>query len=186
MDESVFAAVNIGRAVMAADESVIVDIAKEAIVSGKSVTFYLNETQTQALREWYAAQAPDIDRAAEEMSSEEKERIRTELGVTQLESFRITRLQCPNCGHPYGAFEFLQQAIQAHGLEMINAVFAQKETAITQVNPKLDLTCPNCQTNLVSHEASPGADRIVLSIPGYTYCCPRYGCCVAFPQPIEA
>jgi hypothetical protein len=74
------------------------------------------------------------------------------------------------CGHTYGAFDFLEQGIRAHGLESVKAVFALKHAKFLQVNPSLVPVCPACGQNL---KRDPGG--ITYEGPTYAGC----SCCAA-------
>ena len=74
-------------------------------------------------------------------------KIGSKLGLDNLEGFWFAAVQC-ECGHTYGAFEFLEQGIRAHGLESVKAVFALKHAKFLQVNPSFVPVCPACGRNL--------------------------------------
>lgn len=50
---SIDAVVGDGRATISADDSVIVDIVKETIRSGRTASFYLPQDQAEAVKAWY-------------------------------------------------------------------------------------------------------------------------------------
>ena len=152
-----------GKAVISGDDYNILAVVKATIRSGKSASFYLSRDQANALRAWYWTPERVEASGLKVVSSEEKARIESELGIENIGSFRFTSVQC-SCGHIYGAFEFLQQGIQEHGIDTVRAVFALKNSTVFRVNPSLALICPNCKHVL---------DPSDLTYEGDTY----GGCC---------
>jgi hypothetical protein len=151
-----------GKAVISGDGHNILAVVQATIRSGKSASFYLSRDQANALREWYWTPERVEASGLKMVSSEEKARIESELGIENIGSFRCSSVEC-NCGHVYGAFEFLQQGIQQHGLDAVRAVFALKNSSVFRVNPSLVLVCPNC--------------RQVVDPAGLTYEGDTYGGC---------
>lgn len=70
-------------------------------------------------------------------------RIGTALGTEANGSAYSNRIKCPN-GHPYGAFEFVKQAIEEHGSDANRAVFDLKDTAVIRANPHQQVVCATC------------------------------------------
>jgi hypothetical protein len=159
-----------GKAVMNGDDRDIVDIVKEAIKTDKSASFYLTRAQANAIREWYWTPERIQLTGIEPISAEENERIRTELGIN-VTNFRYAPLQC-ECGHQYGAFDFLEQGVRQHGLTMVNSVFELKNSTFFQVNPSFVPVCPTC-------------NRMIRQGGGWYDCDGYGGCCccaaIAFP-----
>jgi hypothetical protein len=133
-----------GKATISADDNDIVAIVKESIRSGKRASFYLSAAQTNAIRAWYWTPARVKASGIKVISSDERSKIQSELGIENIESFRCTRTECV-CGHVYGAFEFLQQGIREHGVDAVRLVFELKNSTFLQSNPTFVLVCPNCQ-----------------------------------------
>ncbi|MEU6539370.1 hypothetical protein [Streptomyces sp. NPDC047000] len=131
------------RAVVSTDDCTIVSIVREAIVSGKSASFYLSIPQAKAVRAWYWTPDRVKKTGIRTVSSEEKARIASDLGIEDIGTFRSSRIEC-DCGQIYGAFEFLQQGIKEHGKDAVLSVFTLKDAAILRVNPPDLPTCPNC------------------------------------------
>jgi hypothetical protein len=146
-----------GKAVIAADDDNVIAIVKEAIESDKSASFYLNRAQADAIRDWYWTPDRVRTRGLREVSSEEIERIESELGIDNLESFRITPALC-ECGHQYGAFEFLQQGIREHGLETVKAIFASENLKLIHVNASLAHVCPACNRKVLKNQRDGGIE----------------------------
>ncbi|MFE6835633.1 hypothetical protein ACFVFI_12485 [Streptomyces sp. NPDC057705] len=132
-----------GKVVMAADDYNVVSIVRDAIISGKSATFYASLPQAKAVKAWYWTPDRVEQTGIKKVSSEEKAKIASELGVEDIGSFRCNRIQC-ECGQVYGAFEFLQQGVKEHGRDTVLSVFALKDAAVMRVNPPDLLVCPNC------------------------------------------
>ncbi|MGA5558890.1 hypothetical protein [Streptomyces lavendulocolor] len=166
MDKSSLAGVDSvvggGRAVMTAEDSVVVDVVKATVKSGRTATFYLTPSQFSAVNAWYWTPQRMKHLGLEPVSDEEMARIKTALGTEASGSAYSNRIECPN-GHPYGAFEFVKQGIEEHGLDATRAVFDLKDTAVIRANPHQQVVCATCRRQLAS--------------PHY-YVYWRYGCCV--------
>lgn len=132
-----------GKAVMSADDCTVVSIVRETVISGKSATFYLSPPQATAVRAWYWTPDRVKKTGIRTVSSAEKAKIASDLGVKDIGTFRCNRIQC-ECGQVYGAFEFLQQGIKEHGKDAVLSVFALKNAAILRVNPPDLPVCPKC------------------------------------------
>ncbi|MGW8557977.1 hypothetical protein [Streptomyces tubercidicus] len=159
---SIDAVVGDGRATISADDSVIVDIVKETIRSGRTASFYLPQHQAEAVKAWYWTSERIKSSNIRVVLEEEKARIRSELGV-EVNSFRCSRIEC-ECGQVYGGFEFLQQGVREHGVDAVKAVFEMKNTMLFRANPAFRAICPNCREMLGDLE----------------YDCDQYGgCCIA-------
>jgi hypothetical protein len=139
--------VHSGRAIISADDDTVIAIVQEAIASGKTATFYLSSAQSNAVRSWFFT--PERIQALEmqPISGDEAARVRSELGIENIRSFRCNRVVC-GCGQVYGAFEFLQQGIHEHGGELIRAVFASDNFTMLNSNRPITEVCPNCEQNL--------------------------------------
>jgi hypothetical protein len=171
MDKSLLAHIEAvaesGKATISADDTSIVAIVKETIRSGRSVSFYLTPGQADAVRAWYWTPERVKASGIKVVSSDEKAKIESELGIENMVSFRCTRIQC-ECGHIYGAFEFLQQGIREHGVDAVRAVLSLKNLTFLRANPSLVMVCPNC-TQLLGG--------------GIEYDCDGYGgCCYQEPE----
>lgn len=167
MNKSLFthiqAVVDTGRATISADDDVIVAIVQEAIKSGRTATFCLTYTQAKSVRSWYFTPERIEASKIEFISDEEKHRIKSELGIDGIDSFRSNRIQC-KCGQDYGAFEFLQQGIREHGEDVVKTVLAHNNFTMFNINRTLVKICPSCDQTL-------GPDD------GYEYDCDDYGGC---------
>ncbi|MFJ3932763.1 hypothetical protein [Streptomyces sp. NPDC090029] len=166
MDPSSLAAVESvvggGRAVIAADDSIVVDIVKATVRSGRTATFYLTRAQFSAVNAWYWTPQRMSHLGLEPVAEHEMARITAELGAEACGSAYSNRITCPD-GHTYGALEFVRQGIEEHGLEATRAVFGFKDTAVIRANPHQQVVCPRC--------------RRQLATPHY-YVYWGYGCCV--------
>jgi hypothetical protein len=161
-----------GRAVVAADDGTIVASVKEAIVSGKSASFYLTREQANAVKAWYWTPERVRRSGIRPIADEERKKIENELGVRNISSFRCSRARCGECDHAYGAFEFLQQGVREHGLDMVNAIFALEGASFLRVNPVFFPVCPNCNQ--------------MLRDGGIEYDCDGYGgCCYQETEVIQ-
>lgn len=153
-----------GKAVMAAEDGIVIAAVQDAVRAGRTATFYLTRAQFIAVNSWYWTPRRIRDSGLEPVSDEEATRIQSELGIEQADIFYSNRIKC-QCGHVYGAFEFMQQGIKEHhGLEAVQSVFNLKDTYVMRVNPHQETICPNCKR--VLREA-------------HYYICRNYGCCRA-------
>jgi hypothetical protein len=165
--EQIDAIVGGGKAIISASDHNIVAVVQDAITSGKTASFYLSQDQANAVRGWYWTPERVKASGIKVVSGEQKAKIESEFGIQNIGSFRCTHIQC-ECGHTYGAFEFFQQGVREHGVDVVKAVFALKNTTFLQANPSLVLSCPNC------HQLLGG---------GIEYDCDRYGgCCYQEPR----
>ena len=159
--------VGTGKPIISGQDCNIIGIVKEAITSGRTASFYLTPDQANAIRAWYWTPERIKRSGIKVISSEERNKIASELGIEHIGSFRCTRVECGN-GHSYGAFEFFQQGIREHGADAVKAVFAMKNTTFLQANPSMVLVCPQC-------------DQLLGG--GIEYDCDRYGgCCYQDPE----
>jgi hypothetical protein len=155
-----------GKATISADDHSVVGIVQDAIRSGRTASFYLSPDQANAVRSWYWTPKRVKASGIKTISSEERTRIESDLGIENIESFRCTRIQC-ECGEFYGAFEFLQQGIREHGADAVRAVFRLENSTFLRANPSLVVVCPNCKQLLGG---------------GIEYDCDKYGgCCYQEP-----
>lgn len=157
------AVVGSGRAAISADDSTIVAAVQEAIQSGRSASFYLSLSQANAVKAWYWTPERIENSGIKPVSSKERAKIESELGIENIESFRCNRVQCDECGQVYGAFEFLQQGILEHGADTVREIFALKNTSFLRANPVLVAVCPNCNQLL--------GGGIEYDCDGYGGCC---------------
>ena len=142
----------------------------------QSTSFYLTPSQAQAIREWYWTPERTRVTGIAPISAEEEQRIRSELGV-DVTNFRYAPLKC-ECGHAYGAYDFLAQGVRQHGLAAVNAVFSLQNSTFFQVNPRFVPVCPACERELQMMAKNGGG--------GGWYDCDQYGgcccCAVVFEQ----
>ncbi|GKS09734.1 hypothetical protein YDYSY3_07340 [Paenibacillus chitinolyticus] len=150
-----------GKAVMVAEDGIVVAAVQEAIMSGRTATFYLTRTQFTAVNSWYWTPQMIKGTGLDPVSAEEKDRIQSELGIEETRLSYSNRIQC-QCGRMYGAFEFMQQGMKEHGREAVQSIFKLKEVTVLRVNPRQEAVCPDCGT--------------ILRAPHY-YCYWSYGCC---------
>jgi hypothetical protein len=174
VDESVLAHIEAvagsGKATISADDSTVVAIVRETITSGKSASFYLTPDQSNAVRAWYWTPERVKTSGIRVVSSEEAARIESELGISNIASFRCNRIQC-ECGHVYGAYEFLQQGIREHGVDAVRSVFALENSRFHRANPSLVAVCPDCNALLGD---------------GIEYDCDNYGGCSYEPPRLRS
>ena len=129
--ESIAAA---GKAVMVGNFSTIEAIVKDAIENERTVSFYLTNAQAEAVRAWYWKPAWVAYTGLREISADEATNISSKLGLDNLKGFRFAAVQC-TCGHTYGAFEFLEQGIREHGLEVSEGSVRAEEREIPAGEP---------------------------------------------------
>ncbi len=165
---SIEAAVNGGKAVISADNSIIIAMVQEALRRGRSATFYLTPEQGDAVMRWYWTPGRIKEHGMEVVSDEEKAKIESELGYSCAGTWFSNRIKCPRCETVYGMFEFIQQGLREHDKDWIKAVLGLKNTGVLRVNPDLDAFCPQC--NLVL----PTTHDYEMRMPNGTL---SYGCC---------
>jgi hypothetical protein len=139
-----------GKAVVSADNSIIVAMMQEALRKGRSATFYVAPTQAQAVMRWYWTPGRIKEIGMEAVSKEERVKIEKELGVKDMGPWFSNRIQCP-CGGVYGGFEFIQQGIREHGKNWVGVVMELKNTAIIRINPTQSAFCPKCNQFLLAN-----------------------------------
>ncbi|KPV61083.1 hypothetical protein QJ48_01770 [Paenibacillus sp. A3] len=153
--------VSSGKAVMVAEDGIVVAAVQEAVMAGRTATFYLTRAQFTAVNSWYWTPRMIRDTGLEPVSYEEKARIQSDLGIEETRLAYSNRIEC-QCGRMYGAYEFMQQGISEHGREAVQSIFNLKDVAVIRVNPRQEANCPECGQ--------------ILRAPHY-YCYWSYGCC---------
>jgi len=136
-----------GGCVISAHDEIILDIVKETVNSGKSATFYVSTDAAAKINEWYWTPARRKALEVEEVSAQERAQIEKELGLKDAIIFS-NRTPCQKCGNVYGAFEFLQQGLKAHGGAAVEAVLTMKNAALIRVNPTEVAVCPRCSERI--------------------------------------
>jgi RNase P subunit RPR2 len=159
--------VNGGKAVVSADNSIIIAMMQEALKHGRSVTFYVSPAQGQALMRLYWTPRRVKEIGMEAVSKEERAKIESELGFRCGGTWFSNRIQCA-CGGVYGMFEFMQQGLREHDRDWIKAVLELKNTSVVRINPALDAFCPQCGQLLITNHwyQMPFDDGTLI-----------YGCC---------
>jgi hypothetical protein len=159
--------VNGGKAVVSADNSIIIAMMQEALRHGRSATFYVSPGQAQAVMRWYWTPGRIKEIGMHAVSEEERAKIESELELTGWGAMFSNRIEC-SCGGVYGMFEFLQQGLREHDRDWIKAVMQLKDTSVLRINPALDAFCPQCgQILITNHWYS-------MRMPNGTL---SYGCC---------
>jgi len=164
---SIEATVNAGKAVVTADNSVIIAMMLEALKHGRSATFYVPPALAQAVMRIYWTPRRIKEIGMEPVSEDERARIESELGVKDMGPWFSNRIECP-CGGVYGGFEFIQQGLQVHGRNWVGAVIELKNTAVLRINPAQDVFCPTCTQVLAP------VHYYEMRMPNGTL---SYGCC---------
>ena len=148
---SIDAVVGAGKAVISADNSIIIAMMQEALRHGRSATFYVSPEQGQAVMRWYWTPRRVKEIGMEPVSKEERAKIESELGFKCVGgTWFSNRIQCPTCGGVYGMFEFIQQGLREHDRDWIKSVLELKNTGVLRVNPALDTFCPKCNDLLLT------------------------------------
>ena len=168
---SIEAVVNGGKAVISADNSIIIAMMQETLKHGRSATFYVSPAQGRAVMRWYWTPGRIKEIGMEAVSKEERAKIESELGFKCVGPWFSNRIQCP-CGGVYGMFEFMQQGLREHDRDWIKAVLELKNTSVLRINPALDAICPQCNQVLITGHwyEMPAPDGTLI-----------YGCCSAGP-----
>lgn len=137
-----------GKAVISADDSVIVNVIQQTVRSEKSATFFVTHDQSDMIMRWFFTNERIKRMGMEPVSKEEKQRIEEKLGVKETGSLYSNTLRC-GCGAEYGAFEFIQQGIREHGSDFVSNVLEFEETSVIRVNPPIRLVCSECNQRLL-------------------------------------
>jgi len=146
---SIEAIVKGGRAVVSADNSIIIAMVQEALKADRmDTTFYVSPEVGAAVRQWYLTPKRIKQMDVKVVSKEELARIKSELGVNVPGGFS-SRTRCPN-EHVYGLFEFVQQGIHEHGRDHVREIMELKNTAVLRINPVQALLCPKCNERLLT------------------------------------
>lgn len=138
-----------GKAIVSADNSIIIAMVQEALKHGRSATFYVSPEQGQAVMRWYWTPGRVREIGMEAVLPEEREKIESELGFKCVGTWYSNRIHCPRCGAVYGMFEFMQQGLREHDRDWIKAVLELKNTAVLRINPSLDAFCPQCNLGFI-------------------------------------
>ncbi|WP_051836963.1 hypothetical protein [Streptomyces sp. NRRL WC-3742] len=155
-----------GKMVASASDEAVADIVITTIANGVTASFYLTRAQATIVKDRFWTPERIRRSGLRPISEEETERIRAELGV-KVTNFRITPIKC-SCGHTYDAFDFIQQGIREHGIDVVNSVFSLKDSTFLQVNPSFTPICPVDNQKLSrSHNPDDGIE----------YDCDEYGGC---------
>lgn len=164
---SIEATVNAGKAVVTADNSIVISMMLEALKRGWTATFYVPPAQAQAVMRLYWTPRRIKEIGMETVSQEERDKIESELGVKDMGPWLSNRIECP-CGGVYGAFEFMQQGLEVHGKNWVGAVVELKNTAVLRINPAQSAFCPQC------HQVLAPVHYYEMRMPNGTL---SYGCC---------
>jgi hypothetical protein len=166
-----------GKAIISADNSIIIAMMQEALRHGRSATFYVSREQGRAVMRWYWTPGRIKEIGMEPVSNDERAKIESELGFKCAGgTWFSNRIPCPTCGSVYGMFEFIQQGLREHDRDWIKSVLELKNTAVLRINPALDAFCSNCNQMLRSNHwyEMPFDDGTLI-----------YGCCRGeIPGPI--
>ena len=139
-----------GKAIVSADNSIVIAMVQEALKHGRSATFYVSPAQGQAVMRWYWTPGRIREIGMELVSKDERARIESELGFKCEGTWFSNRIECP-CGGVYGMFEFMQQGLREHDRDWIKAVLELKNTAVLRINPALDAFCAQCNQVLIAN-----------------------------------
>ncbi|MCP9960124.1 hypothetical protein [Streptomyces sudanensis] len=147
--DTVESVVRDGKVVISADDSTVVAMVQDAVMSGRAVTFYLSRAQFTAVNAWYWTPTRIRAVGMEAVTHEEKARIESELGIRISGSSYSNRIEC-HCGRGYGTFEFVQQGIREHGREAVAAALELEVSHVLRVNQPLTAVCPDCDEELLA------------------------------------
>ncbi len=145
---SIEAVVRDDKAVISSDSSTVVVAVQDALRNDRTATFYVSRDQFQVVMRWYWTNKRIKELGMEAVSQEEKHKIERKLGVKDKGSLYSNRIKCA-CGEVYGAFEFIEQGIREHGMEMVGAVLELKVASIIRINPPNFAICAHCNQNLM-------------------------------------
>ncbi|MCI4085328.1 hypothetical protein MRQ86_34510 [Streptomyces sp. MMS21 TC-5] len=167
-----------GDCVVSASRDSVIELVKQAVEGGISASFYVPRTIAEAVLAWYWTAERIREFGVEVVSNEEQRSIEKEFGLEDVIHF-ANRIECENCGHVYGAFEFVEQGIRTHGKEAVEAVLDLKSAVLIRVDPTEVSICPNCEQRITQGGLKLG-ERIVggTEVPHYYGGTSAYaGCC---------
>src|SRR5713101_773599 len=143
---SIVALVKQGKTVVSGEDSMIVDAVISAINERRVATYYVTPAQNEAVMKRYWTHEHVQKSGIKPISDEEIERIKSGLSLDV--SGYSNHIECPKCGHGYGMYEFLQQGIEEHGREVVEAILSLRDINIIRVNPIQTPVCPNCRLRI--------------------------------------
>jgi len=166
-----------GSCVLSASDEAVVEIIKKAVEGGISASFYVPQRIADMVSSWYWTAERIRETGVEAVSSNELQRIEKELGLKDVIRF-ANRTPCENCGHVYGAFEFIEQGLRKHGREVVESVLELEESILIRVNPSETSVCPNCSERITEGGLKVG-ERIVggTEVPHHYGGGSYAGCC---------
>jgi hypothetical protein len=165
-----------GKAVISGEDSVIIDLAMNALEKGHTATFYLkdslfNEIIQRRTRATESDEAIDL----EPISTEEAARIKADFGI-ELDGCS-SKETCPRCKSIYGTYEFIQQGMKEHGKDAVKAVFALKGVSVLQIHPRQNIICQTCEFPVLMAYRQPKKAKIGPHSYIYRSANHGYGCC---------
>src|SRR5262245_18078148 len=98
--KSIERTVNEGKAVVTADNSIVIAMMQEGFENGRSATFYVAPIIAQAVLRWYVTPQQVKEIRLEPVSIEERKKIEYELGA-KVGVYFSNRIECGICGHIY-------------------------------------------------------------------------------------
>ncbi|MEV5570720.1 hypothetical protein AB0L06_11760 [Spirillospora sp. NPDC052269] len=177
--DAIEALVHQGKSVVSVEDSAIIEWAIKAIEGGRTATLYLKPTVFQAIRRWYWTPERVEHVGLQPISAEQIARIKADFGIEV--DGNANSLNCPRCGHCYSTYEFIQQGIEEHGLEVVRDTFSLTRVALLQIHPVQNITCRNCRLSmLIRVEAEDGEGFGNYGGYYYDYACSQgnaYACC---------
>lgn len=164
---SIVTVVKQGKAVISGEDSVTVAAIMAAINENSVATFYVTPACQATIMEQYWTPERLEKAELKVISDEEIKRIKRDLSIDVSGFFNDRK--CPNCGHGYGMYEFLQQGIEEHGRKMVEGILSLKDVAVIRVNPVHNPVCRNCKQVIPIDSL-----RKLM----YYQCNQGYGCCM--------
>lgn len=186
--EAAKALVKHGKAVISAEDSIVVELALKLIEEGRTATLYLkDDVFRDVLQRRYATQEGAAKLNLEPIATEEATQIKDSFGL-ELDGWS-SKETCPRCESVYGTYQFIQQGIKEHGEAAVRAVFSLDGVSVLQTHPRQNTICQTCGLDLtarghpvqpVTAAARPPLHTVVVITPhGYEYRSANHGyaCC---------
>lgn len=143
------ALVKIGKTVISAEDSTVIDLAMKAIEEGRTATFYVKLAIFTEIIERYWTPKRVTVANLEPISLEEVSRIKADFNI-ELDGCLSSQETCPRCGSIYGTYEFIQQGIKEHGERVVKAVFSFEGVSVLQIHPRQNIICQTCDLVLAT------------------------------------
>jgi hypothetical protein len=130
-----------GKSVVSSDDVSTIEWALNATREGRTATLYVGKPVLQAILKRYWTPKRVEFAELKPISAEQVAKIKSDFNI-DIGGY-ANSLKCPRCEHLYSTYEFIQQGIQEHGVDVVKSTFAFKG-GVFQINPNQVPVCQNC------------------------------------------